>query len=398
MDKIIYMDHAATTPVDPRVIEEMLPYFHQKFYNPSSLYTPSREVRKKVEDCRVKLVELLGASHPNEVIFTSGGTESNNLFIKGMAWALKDKGMHIITTMVEHHAVLHAFGCLEKMGFQATYLPVDKYGMVNPEDVEKALRSDTILVSVMMANNEVGTVMPIKEIGEVLRSRDIIFHTDAVQAIGSLEVNMRDLGVDALSLSSHKFYGPKGIGALVIKKDLKPEPLIHGGSQERHRRAGTENVPGIIGMTRALELAVEEREERNKKITGLRDMLIKGIMSEIPDVILTGHPEKRLPNNASFCFKYVEGESILLHLDMHGISASSGSACTSGSLNPSHVLLSMGLPHEIAHGSLRLTLGRDNTGEDVKKVLDILPGIIERLRDMSPLYPVKKKAVIKGSS
>ncbi|MCL5037039.1 MAG: cysteine desulfurase NifS [Chloroflexi bacterium] len=395
MENLIYLDHAATTAADSRVVEEMLPFFTEEYFNPSSVYTPSRNVRNKLDEAREKVAGLLGARHPNEVVFTSGGTESDNYFIKGTAWALKEKGRHIITSVVEHHAVLHAFGNLERQGFETTYLPVDRYGMVNPEDLEKAVRPDTILVSIMTANNEVGTIMPIKEMSEILKPRGIVFHTDAVQAVGSLDINMQDLGVDGLSLSAHKFYGPKGVGALLIRKTVKPVPLLHGGSQERHRRAGTENVPGIMGMAKALELAIAEREERNREITRLRDMLIKGIMEKIPDTILTGHPEKRLPNSASFCFRYVEGESILLMLDMQHVAASSGSACTSGSLNPSHVLLSMGLPHEIAHGSVRLTLGKENTEDQIKKVLEMLPPIIKRLRDMSPLYAAEKSPTVK---
>ncbi|HHV62887.1 MAG TPA: cysteine desulfurase NifS [Firmicutes bacterium] len=382
MEKI-YLDHAATTPMRPEVLDAMLPYLKDRFGNPSSIHSFGREARKALDEARDKIAAIIGAG-PDEIIFTSGGTEADNSAIKGIALARRDKGNHIITSSIEHHAVLDSCKALEKQGFKVTYLPVDQYGLVRPEDVRSAITDETILISIMHANNEVGTIEPIAEIARVAREKGVYFHTDAVQTVGQIPVNVEDLGVDMLSLSAHKFYGPKGVGALYVRKGVRALPFMHGGGQERGRRAGTENVPGIVGMAYALELAVKEMDENIKKVSGLRDALIRGVTERIDHVRVNGHPVKRLPGNASFCFEFVEGESILLNLDMKGIAGSSGSACTSGSLEPSHVLLAMGLPHEIAHGSLRLTLGRDNTMEQVRYVLDVLPEIISKLRSMSP--------------
>ncbi len=382
------MDHAATTPVDPRVVEAMLPYFSQKYGNASSIYSLGREARQAIEDARRTVADILGCD-PKEVIFTSCGSESDNLAIRGVAFAQRHrgKGNHIITSPIEHHAVSHTVEQLEKyFGFEVTYVPVDRYGMVDPDDVGRAIRDDTVLISIMYANNEVGTIEPIAEIGEIARQRGIPFHTDAVQAGGALDLNVEGLKVDLLSLSAHKFYGPKGIGVLYVRQGTPLLPMQTGGGHERNRRAGTENVPYIVGLARALEIAYDELESNNRRIRRLRDRLIEGVLSRIPEAELTGHPTQRLPNNASFVIKYVEGESMLLNLDMMGVCASSGSACTSASLEPSHVLLAMGIPPEVAHGSLRLTLGRENTEEDVDYVLEVLPPIVEKLRAMSPLY------------
>ncbi|NLM41488.1 MAG: cysteine desulfurase NifS [Firmicutes bacterium] len=382
--KRIYMDHAATTPVRPEVLEAMLPYFSSEFGNPSSVYSWGRAARKALDSARDQVAALLGAS-AGEIIFTSGGSEGANLAIKGVAWADQNRGKHIITSAIEHHAVLDTVLWLEKQGFEVTILPVDEYGLVSPAQVEQALRPDTILVSIMHANNEVGTIQPISEIGAIVRKHGAKFHTDAVQTAGVLDLNVDALNVDLLSISAHKFYGPKGVGALYVRKGVRLNPLIHGGGQEKRRRAGTENVAGIVGLAKAFALAQSERAEENARLTKLRDRLIDGL-SRIPHTRINGHLEQRLPNNVNVCFEFIEGESMLLNLDLRGIAASSGSACTSGSLDPSHVLLAMGLPHEIAHGSLRLTLGRENTEEDVDFVLQELPGIVERLRAMSPLY------------
>jgi cysteine desulfurase len=390
MVNLVYMDHAATTPVHPQVLEEMLPYFSEHYGNPSSVYTLAQESRGAVEEARQRVADVVGAS-PREVVFTSGGTESDNAAIRGVAWALRQKGNHIITSGVEHHAVIDTCHQMEKLGFELTVLPMDNYGMVRVEDVEKAITDKTVLVTVMMANNEMGTIEPIAEIGRLLKEmargkpRKVLFHTDAVQAAGALEVNVNKLGVDFLSLSAHKFYGPKGTGILYIRRAAPFLVQQSGGSQERNRRAGTENVAGIVGCGAALKLAEEQRESYVKHCTPLRDKLIKGVLAIGEGVHLTGHPTQRLPNSASFYFDDIEGESILLSLDFEGVAASSGSACTSASLEPSHVLLAMGIPAEQAHGSLRLTLGRDNSGEQVDHVLSILPGIVSRLKAMSPL-------------
>lgn len=390
MNGLIYLDHAATTPVLPQVLEAMLPYFSESFGNPSSVYTIAQEARQAVEDSRAAIAEILGAS-PRDIIFTSCGSESDNAAIKGTAFALRDKGNHIITSSIEHHAVLETCKYMTKFGFEVTELPVDKDGLVSLEDLRKSIKDTTILVSIMTANNEMGAIEPIAEIGKLLkdmsrgRDRKLFFHTDAVQAVGYLDINVDNLGIDLLSLSSHKFYGPKGCGILYIRRNVPFLPQIQGGTQERNRRAGTENVAGIVGTAAALKLAVEKKESNRKHCQALRDRLIKGIQEKIKRALLTGHPEKRLPNLASFCFEFVEGESILLQLDFHGIAASSGSACTSASLAPSHVLLAMGLPVEIAHGSIRFSMGPENTEEEMDKVVSLLPGIVDKLRAMSPL-------------
>lgn len=380
----IYLDNAATTAVTPRVLEAMLPYFTQVYGNPSSIHATGREAHKAVDQARRQVAAAIGAQ-PQEIYFTAGGSESDNWAIKGTAFAKQSKGNHIITTAIEHHAVLHTCAWLEKHGFEVTYLPVDSDGLVNPADVEKAITDKTILISVMMANNEIGTIEPIREIGEIARAHKILFHTDAVQAVGAIPVDVNELGVDMLSLSGHKFHGPKGIGALYIRKGVRIDTLVHGGAQERGLRAGTENLPGIVGIGKAIELATAHVEENAQRMTALRDKLIDGIMERIEDVRLNGHRTRRLPNNCNVSIRYIEGEAMLLRLDLAGIAASSGSACTSGSLDPSHVLLAIGLPHEIAHGSLRMTLGTDTTEADIDQVLDTLPGIVQNLRDMSVL-------------
>lgn len=384
-DRTIYFDHAATTPVRKEVLEAMLPYFSRKFGNPSSIYSLGRESKKAIEEARETISGIIGAQ-PREIFFTGSGTEADNWAVKGVAYANMQKGRHIITTAIEHHAVLHACQYLENDGFEVTYLPVDQDGLVTAEQVRAAIRPDTTLVTIMFANNEIGTIQPIAEIGKVTREKGVYFHTDAVQAMGNLNINVSDLNIDMLSMSAHKFYGPKGVGALYINKGVKITSFIHGGAQERGRRASTENVASIVGMTKALEIAAENMEQYNKKLVALRDRTIKEIQEKIPFVKLNGHREKRLPGNVNFSFEFIEGESLLLMLDMKGIAASSGSACTSGSLDPSHVLLAIGLPHELAHGSLRITFGEDNTDKDIDYLLDILPSIVQRLREMSPLY------------
>jgi len=381
----IYFDHAATTPTKPEVLEAMIPYFTQNFGNPSSVYQIARINNKAVDDARVSVAKLVGA-RPNEIIFTSGGTESDNWAIKGTAARVNRKGNHIITTKIEHHAVLHTCEYLERHGYEVTYLDVDEDGLVTPEQVEAAIKDTTILISIMYANNEIGVIMPIKEIGKVAKAHKVTFHTDAVQAMGQEKIDVEELGVDMLSLSGHKIYGPKGIGALYIRRGTKLCPLFHGGAQERGRRGGTENVPGIVGLAKALELAYADLDAKNNRIKEIRDYIIDGILTRIPYARLNGHPTKRLPNNVNISFEFVEGESLLLLLDMSGIAASSGSACTSGSLDPSHVMLAIGLPHEKAHGSIRITLGEANTMEEADKLLEKLPAIVQRMRDMSPLY------------
>jgi cysteine desulfurase len=384
-NKIIYLDHAATTPIKPEVLEAMLPYFTEKYGNPSSIYSIGRESKKVIENARETIAKILGGK-PEEIYFTSGGSESDNWALRGIAYANKEKGKHIITSNIEHHAVLNTCKALEKEGFEVTYVPVDNRGIVHTEDIEKAVRPDTILISIMTANNEIGTIQPIKEIGTLARKKGIYFHTDAVQAVGNIPVNVKDMNIDMLSLSGHKFYGPKGVGVLYIKKGVKILPLINGGHQERGKRAGTENIAGIVGIAKALEIADRNFDKYSKKISKLRDRATEEILKTIPYSKLNGDKENRLPGNTNISFEFIEGESILLMLDMKGICASSGSACTSGSLDPSHVLLAIGLPHEIAHGSLRLTFGEDNTDEDVDYLLKELPPIVERLRSMSPLY------------
>ncbi|NLM59833.1 MAG: cysteine desulfurase NifS [Clostridium sp.] len=389
-DRHIYLDHAATTPVKPQVLEAMLPYFSDKFGNASTIYSVGRESKKALEEAREKVATALGVM-PREIFFTGSGTEADNWAIKGTAYANKDKGRHIITTSIEHHAVLHACQYLESDGFKVTYLPVDENGLVSPQQVLDAITPETILISIMFANNEIGTIQPIGEIGKIAREKGIIFHTDAVQAVGNIPINANDLNVDLLSLSGHKFYGPKGVGALYIRKGVKIASFLHGGAQEKGRRASTENVPAIVGLGKAIELATQNIDEYNKKLIELRDRTINEVMEKIPFVRLNGDRYKRLPGNVNFSFEFIEGESLLLMLDMKGIAASSGSACTSGSLDPSHVLLAIGLPHEIAHGSLRITFGEENTHEDVDYLMEILPMIVNRLREMSPLYEKVKR-------
>jgi cysteine desulfurase len=381
----VYLDHSATTPVDPEVAELIMTYYTSKFGNPSSIHAFGREAKKGLEDARQQIATLIGAQ-PEEIVFTSGGTEADNMALIGAALANQKKGNHIITSAVEHHAILDTCKYLEKQGFKLTILPVDEDGLLSVEAVEKALTPETILVSIMHANNEVGTIQPIEEIGKLLQGKGIIFHVDAVQSLGKIPVNVNDLGVNLLTASSHKIYGPKGVGCLYIRKGTRIQALVHGGSQERKRRSGTENLPGIVGFGKACELAGQRMEADSAMIADLRDRLMKGIFDKIDHVKLNGHPTKRVPTNLNVSFEFIEGESLLLSLDMKGIAGSSGSACTSGSLDPSHVLLSMGICHEIAHGSLRLTLGRENTVEDVDYVLEVLPEIVTRLRAMSPLY------------
>lgn len=389
-DRHIYLDHAATTPVKPQVLEAMIPYFSDKFGNASTIYSVGRESKKALEEAREKVATALGVM-PREIFFTGSGTEADNWAIKGTAYANKDKGRHIITTSIEHHAVLHACQYLESDGFKVTYLPVDENGLVSPQQVLDAITPETILISIMFANNEIGTIQPIGEIGKIAREKGIIFHTDAVQAVGNIPINANDLNVDLLSLSGHKFYGPKGVGALYIRKGVKIASFLHGGAQEKGRRASTENVPAIVGLGKAIELATQNIDEYNKKLIELRDRTINEVMEKIPFVRLNGDRYKRLPGNVNFSFEFIEGESLLLMLDMKGIAASSGSACTSGSLDPSHVLLAIGLPHEIAHGSLRITFGEENTHEDVDYLMEVLPMIVNRLREMSPLYEKVKR-------
>ncbi|TCO66293.1 cysteine desulfurase NifS [Caldanaerobacter subterraneus] len=383
MDRI-YLDNAATTPVDKRVLEAMLPYYSDVFGNPSSLYSYGQEAKKAIEEAREKVAKALGADS-DEIYFTSGGSESDNWALKGVAYALKDKGNHIITTEIEHHAVLNTCRYLEKEGFKVTYLPVDEYGLVKPEDLKKAITDKTILVSIMFANNEIGTIEPIEELVKIAHEKNVYFHTDAVQAVGNVPIDVKKLDVDLLSLSAHKIYGPKGVGALYIKKGVKIHSLIQGGTQERNRRAGTENVPGIVGLGEAMELITKNLDSHINKLTFLRDKLINGILEKIPYARLNGHPTKRLPGNVNVSFEFIDGESLILNLDMAGICASSGSACTSGSLEPSHVLLAIGHSKELARGSLRLTIGKDNTEEDIDKVLEVLPQIIKRLRSISQI-------------
>jgi cysteine desulfurase len=383
--RIIYMDHSATTYVRRDVVEAMAPYHVENFGNPSSIYSIARVTKKAVDTARAQVATALGAE-PDEIYFTSGGSESDNWAIKGVAFANRKKGNHIITTKIEHHAVTHTCEYLEKEGFTITYLPVDQYGLVDPAELEKAITDKTILISIMYANNEIGTIEPIAELGAIARKHKIPFHTDAVQVIGNVVVDVKAQNIDLLSLSAHKFYGPKGVGALYIRKGVKIDNLIHGGGQERRRRAGTENIAGIVGLGKAIELATSDIEGHNRKIRALRDRLMKGILATIPNARLNGHPEKRLPGNINISFEFIEGESMLLWLDDEGICASTGSACTSGSLEPSHVLLATGLPVEISHGSLRLTLGNVNTDADVDFVLEVLPKVVAKLRDMSPLY------------
>ena len=385
MKKLIYLDNAATTKTSEEVVAAMLPYFTEYYGNPSSVYEFAGESKKAVSNARRTIAETLGAQE-NEIYFTAGGSEADNWALKATAEAYQNKGKHIITTRIEHHAILHTAEYLEKRGFEITYIGVDENGVVKVDELEKAIRPDTILISVMFANNEIGTIQPIKEIGEIAKKHRILFHTDAVQAYGQLPINVDELHIDMLSSSGHKLNGPKGIGFLYIRKGVKIRSFVHGGAQERKRRAGTENVPGIVGYGKAAEIAAKTMKERTAKEIELRDHLIDRVLAEVPYTRLNGHRTNRLPNNANFSFQFVEGESLLILLDNNGICGSSGSACTSGSLDPSHVLLAIGLPHEIAHGSLRLTLSAETTLEDIDFVVDCIKQIIERLRSMSPLY------------
>ena len=385
MNNTIYLDNAATTPLRKEVLDEMMPYLTNYYGNASSIYKIGLKSRTAIDSAREKVADILGCT-PKEIYFTSCGSESDNWAIKGYAMANIKKGNHIITSQIEHHAVLHTCQYLEKNGFEVTYLPVDETGVVSLEELKKAIRPTTTLITIMYANNEIGTIQPIKEIAEIAHENNIVFHTDAVQAIGSVKVDVKELDIDMLSLSAHKFNGPKGIGALYIKRGVYLQNFMHGGAQESGKRAGTENTANIIGLAKALEIATENLDEKIKKISDLRDYIINKIQTDIPYCRLNGHREKRLPGNVNFSFEFIEGESLLLMLSMNNIAASSGSACTSGSLDPSHVLLSIGLPHELAHGSLRVSLGYQNTKEDADKLLEVLPGIVQRLREMSPLY------------
>ncbi len=389
MGRKVYLDHAATTYTKPEVLEEMLPYFTEIYGNPSSIHSFGREARKAMDFARERTAKAIHAQ-PSEIFFTGGGSEADNWAIKGVALGHKKKGNHIITTSVEHHAVSHTCEYLEEMGFSVTYLPVDSDGLVTPEQVREAITDKTILITIMFANNEIGTIMPIKEIGAIAKEKGIYFHTDAVQAVGHIDIDVDDLNIDMLSLSGHKFYGPKGIGALYIRRGIKLHPFVHGGAQERNRRAGTENLPAIVGLGKAIELATQDIEHHSARLIKMRDRLIDSIQKDIPNVLLNGHRTNRLPGNVNISFEFIEGEALLLSLDIKGIAGSSGSACTSGSLDPSHVLLAIGLPHEIAHGSLRLTLGDQNTEEEIDYCLEVLPEIVLRLREMSPLFNQEK--------
>lgn len=385
MAKTIYLDNAATTPVKPEVLDAMIPYFTEKFGNPSAVYSFAAENKNVVTTARETIAKTLG-TNTQDIYFTAGGSESDNWALKATAEAYRDKGNHIITSKIEHHAIMHTCEYLEENGFEVTYLDVDERGIVKLEELKKAIRPTTILISIMFANNEIGTIQPVKEIGEIAKEHNILFHTDAVQAFGHIDIKVDEYHIDMLSASGHKLNGPKGIGFLYIRKGLKLRSFVHGGAQERKRRAGTENVPGIVGLAKAVEIAMNTMEERVKKETALRDKLIERVLAEIPYTRLNGDRKKRLPNNANFSFQFIEGESLLIMLDMKGICGSSGSACTSGSLDPSHVLLAIGLPHEIAHGSLRLTLSDETTEEDIDYVVDTIKEIVEKLRSMSPLY------------
>lgn len=388
--RLVYMDHAATTATLPEVAEAMVPYMIDTFGNPSSLYDFAKTSREAVDKARGRVAAAIGAE-PKEIYFTSGGTESDNWALKGVAYAKKEQGNHIITSAVEHHAISHTCEWLEKQGFTVTYLPVDRYGMVGPADVEAAITPETILISVMMANNEIGTIEPVAEIGTIAKRHGVLFHTDAVQAVGHIPVDVKAQNIDLLSLSGHKFHGPKGTGALYIRRGVRLSPLMHGGAQEQGSRAGTENVPGIVGMGMALSLAVEGMAEHTGRVTALRDKLIAGLRA-IPKTHLNGHPEMRLPNNVNVVFEYIEGESILLLLNRRGIAASTGSACSSQSMEPSPVLMACGLPPEVVHGSLRLTLGEETTEEDVDYVISAVTEVVQRLRDMSPLTPAELRS------
>jgi len=388
--KRIYLDHNSTTPLHPEVLEAILPYYKEAFGNPSTIYSFGQETRKATDEAREKVANLIGAS-PEEIIFTSGGTEADNVALKGVAAALEKKGKHIVTSSIEHHAVLSTLKYLEKRGYKVSFLPVDEYSFLDPKKVKEAITSQTVLISVMHANNEVGTIEPIAEIGEIARKAGIYLHTDAIQTIGKIKVNVDDLKVDLLSLSAHKFYGPKGVGALYVRKGTRIHPLLHGGYQERRRRAGTENVAGIVGLGKAAEIASKEMVQQSRRESNLRDKLEKMIKENINHCRLNGHPTRRLPNTLNVSFEFIEGESLILNLDLKGIAASTGSACTSGSLEPSHVLMAMGVPPEIAQGSIRFSLGRDNRKEDIDYTVENLVEIVARLREMSPLFAGRKK-------
>lgn len=383
--KTVYFDNAATTKLDEKVLESMMPYFGENYGNASSIYKLARDARKAVEESREKIAKIINCK-PSEIYFTAGGSESDNTAIKGIARNYKNKGNHIITSKIEHPAVLDSCKELENEGFEVSYISVDENGIINLEELKRAIRPTTILITVMFANNEIGTIEPIKEIGEIAKENNIYFHTDAVQAMGSLKIDVKELNIDSLSMSSHKFYGPKGVGALYVRDGVGFKKYISGGHQEKNKRAGTENVPGIVGMASALELAYSEVDEHNAKIKELRDYYEKEIEEKIPYIKMNGDREKRLPGNSNISFRFIEGEGLLLNLDLKGICASSGSACTSGSLDPSHVLLAIGLPHEIAHGSLRISIGKYNTKEEVDYLIEQLVEIVNRLREMSPLW------------
>lgn len=383
--KFVYMDHAATTFTKKEVLDEMLPYFTEYFGNPSSIYSFARHSKKAIEEAREKVAAAIGAKS-DEIFFTAGGSEADNWAVKGTAFGNKNKGNHIITTKIEHHALLHTCEYLQKNGFEVTYLDVDQDGKIDIEQLKNAITEKTILITIMYANNEIGTIQPIAEIGKIAKEKGIYFHTDAVQAVGNVKIDVKELNIDMLSLAGHKFYGPKGIGALYIRKGVRLDNLIHGGGQERRKRAGTENLPGIVGLGKAIELATADIDGHNKRIIDLREKLLSGIMERIPNTKLNGHKTDRLPGNLNVSFEFIEGESLLLLLDASGITGSTGSACSSGSLDPSHVLLAIGLPHEMAHGSLRLSLGDLTKDEDIDYVLEVLPKVVQRLRDMSPLY------------
>lgn len=381
----IYLDNNATTKTDEEVVKAMMPYLLENYGNPSSIYKIGRETKKAIEESRETVAKILNCD-PSEIYFTSGGSESDNTAIKGIAYHYAKKGKHIITSQIEHPAVLETCKQLEKEGFEVSYIGVDEKGIINLEELKNAIKDTTILITIMFANNEIGTIQPIQEIGEIAKEHQIIFHTDAVQAVGNIRIDVQALHIDSLSLSAHKFYGPKGVGALYVKKGISFQRLIDGGHQERNKRAGTENIAGIVGLAKALELAYQDLETHNEKIRELRDYYINQVKEKIPYIKINGDMEKRLPGNSNISFRFIEGESLLLNLDLKGICASSGSACTSGSLDPSHVLLAIGLPHEIAHGSLRVSIGKHNTKEEIDMVVENLVEIVNRLREMSPLY------------
>ncbi len=382
---IIYLDNSATTKMDERVVEEMIPYLSENYGNPSSIYSIGRENKKVIEDAREKVAKILNCK-ADEIYFTSGGSESDNTAIRGIAYANKKKGNHIITSKIEHPAVLETCKQLEKEGFEVSYISIDEKGIINLEELKQSIKDTTILISIMFANNEIGTIQPIEEIGKIAKNHNIYFHTDAVQAVGNILIDVDKLNIDSLSLSAHKFYGPKGVGALYVRKGVNFNKFINGGHQERNKRAGTENVAGIVGLGKAIELAYEDLEEHNKKIRELRDYYVSNVVKRIPYIKINGDMENRLPGNSNISFRYIEGEGLLLNLDLKGICASSGSACTSGSLDPSHVLIAIGLPHEIAHGSLRISIGKYNTKEEIDYLIESLVEIVGRLREMSPLW------------